>query len=502
MRTTLWAIIALSFLLAAWGDPALATQVGFAERDISPDIGMEQPGGYGKGFHRSFHDPCKVRAAVFGEGEQRVAILGMDALFVPRHLVLACRQEIEQKCGIPANSIMIAASHSHSSGPLGMVQPGQFDHASEFVQELAYKKSSTADPVYMDRVQKAIVEAICEADEKRAGLHVGFGSGIEDKVSFNRRFRMKNGLTYTHPGKGNPDIVEPAGPIDPEVGVVAAWNDAGELVGCIVNFACHATTNPGGISANYVYYLENVIRGAMGDDVVVVFTAGASGDITQVNNLSPYDSPKPEQWARMVGGCVGAEALKVMYLMETTQDFPVAARNKVLKIARRAPRPERVQEALAMLQDPAAPGDSTERTFAKETLMLDALLQVEPIADVEVQAVQVGPVVFVSNPAEYFCQYGLDIKQGSDFPLTFPVSLANGTSGYVPTEEALGPHGGGYETRLSSYSNLIPTAGTTIANEGIALTKLLQPSAIPTRPPYPLFGGSGWGYGNVPPQVD
>ena len=47
--------------------------------------------------------------------------------------------------------------------------------------------------------------------------------------------------------------------------------------------------------------------------------------------------------------------------------------------------------------------------------MLDALVQSEPIVDVEVQAVQVGPVVFVSNPSEYFCQYGLDIKQGSDY---------------------------------------------------------------------------------------
>lgn len=497
--------VALSLLAVLIAAPAHAQapvfKAGFAERDITPEIGAEAPGGYGKAYHKSLHDPCKVRAAVFDDGTNRVALVGLDALAVHQQTVRTVRKAIAQKTGIPEGSILLGASHSHSSGPMYGVMPGEYDHASDLVKKLAYQQSTCADAKYLDKVEQAIIEAVCQAHDSRVSAKAGIGRGFERTVAFNRRFKMRDGRSITHPGQGNPDIVEPAGPTDPEVGVIGVWDEKKKLLGCVVNFACHATTSPGGISANYIYYLEKVIQGYYGKDTVVVFLNGASGDVTQVNNQSPYRNPDGERWAQQVGGKVGAEALKVLLTMEPGVLGPVEARTKVLPIKRRPPSPERVKECLELVQKDPTKVDRTEWTFAKEIVLLDARLKKEPVAEVEAQAVQVGPAVFVTTPAEYFCRFGLEQKAKSGFPFTFPVSLANGCVGYVPTEDAFEPSGGGYETRLTSYSNLEITAGSRMRDAGIELARSLKPGAAPV-PAKPLpFGGQPWSYGNVKPEL-
>lgn len=484
---------------------AAPVKTGFGEVDISPDIGMERPGGYGKGFHQKFHDPCKARAVVFDDGEKPVALVGLDALIIVRPHVDEVRKRVSEKTDIPPEAIMIGASHSHSSGPTGMIQPGELDHADELVQDLGYNQSSTADPVYVERMIDGISRAIIHAWETRGDLALGFDRGEESSVSFNRRWRMKNGLTFTHPRFGNPDAVETAGPIDPEVGVIAAWDEEGDLIGCVVNFACHATASPPGISANWPWAMEKVIRGSFGDDVVVVFLNGNSGDVTQVDNASPYVRVGGEPDAMKVGGTVGAEVVKVILGINPTarsNEATLDHRQKFLKIPRRKPSPERLAKCLEMVREkPAEAKALNEWVWAKEIVILDAMIQKEPVRNVEVQAIQIGPAVFISNPAEYFCEFGLQQKEGSKFPFTWPVSLANDCVGYVPTTEALGPNGGGYETRLTAYSNLVPEAGDQIRDAGIEIANSMTPDTPPEPTPAGEFS-AGWRYGDVPPELD
>jgi hypothetical protein len=475
-------------------------KAGFAERDITPEAGMEMPGNYGKVYGSSVHDPCKVRAAVLDDGARKVALVGLDALMIRRSTALSARKAILESCGIPPDHVLIGASHSHSSGPMGWVLPGEFDHASPLVAKLAYEQSPVADPAYLKRVEKAISDAVCAASSSLVEARCCFGSGREDKVSFNRRVRMKSGGTFTHPGRGNPESIDYAGPIDPEVGVLGAWDKSDRLLGVIVNFACHATTSPPGFSANWIHYLEQTIRGGLSTGAPVVFLQGACGDITQVDNLSPYADPAGEKQAQRVGGSVGAEALKVLLRATPGYGGPLNARSKVWKVKRRIPDPARVQKSLEIVHQGEKAAGHTEWTFAKEILLLDAILAREPEEEVEVQVIQVGPAVFISNPAEYFVEFGLEMKKRSNFKFTWPVELANGCAGYVPTEEALGPTGGGYETRLTSYSNLERTAGRQFLEAGLELAKTLLPGKEPEPPKAPPFSGP-WSYGNVPPEL-
>ena len=263
-------------------------QVGFAAADITPPIGSEVPGGFAKAFSRSIHDPLLATAVVIADGDSRVALVGLDNLSVKRSVVQAARAAIEEKTGIPGTHVMVGASHTHNGGPCVGALPGDFAGVfdPEFCEDLAQNHATAPDPAYLREVSAQIATAVILADERKQDARLAVGRGSEPTVAFNRRFKMRDGTQMTHPGKGNADIIEPAGPVDPEVGVLSAWSVDGEFLGAVVNFTCHGTVFSGGTSADWPYFMRETITQAMNPDALVVFLNGACGDVTQVNNLS------------------------------------------------------------------------------------------------------------------------------------------------------------------------------------------------------------------------
>lgn len=478
-------------------------KAGFFETDITPPYGVERAGSYGKIFICSVLTPLKVRAGVFDNGSTKVAFAGVDCCFIDKTACDAAKQIIEETCGITPANVMIGASHTHSGGAVtAMLDSDLLKDAPEDIIELAMNQSPSATDFYRKHVIQQIATAVISADMNKEDALLNFGSGEESRYVFNRRLKMKNGRCYTHPGACNPDIVEPAGPIDPEVGVLGAWRKDGTLLGCIVNYACHGTIISGAnASADWIHYMQDTVRKVMGEKAVAVFMNGACGDITQVDNRSHAPTGGKELACRM-GSRVGAEAVKVLNDSLPAEYEKIEAKLKVLKIKRRPLSPENLEESLKIVaaRKPDDPPNATY-TFAKEKVIYNYVYSKSNVVDVPVQAIQVGKALFVSNPSEFFCQLGFDIKNGSPMKYTWVVSLANGSVGYVPTPESFTQAGGGYETVLSSYSNLQTDAGTMIVNAALELANDAKAEELPPEEPAKQ-PGIPWVYGVLGPDLD
>lgn len=439
-------------------------KVGFARSNITPPPGCNVPGGHFPRAGTHVHDDLYATAVLVDNGQDSVALVGLDALSVKRSTVQAGRKLAHKLCGIPPDHIMVGASHTHCGGPtcdcLG----------------------SRPEKWYCDFVGKQIGAAVAEADRKKVPALVSAGSGQESTVAFNRRFVMKDGKETTHPGKMNPDIAKIAGPIDPQVGVLAVFADgdgeAKRLAGCVVNYTLHGTLGVGGTgySADWPYYLREAISAVYGRDVLTVFLNGACGDVTQVNNQSPYTPEFGEEYGRFVGHTVAAEVIKVIEQLTITggklDEAPLAVADEILDLPMRPVSPAMVQHAKEYLK--GHPGERTaDYINADDILRLADWVDQEPEVPSEIQAIRIGPLGIVSNPAEYFCCFGLAIKEQSPFEQTMVVELANGCVGYVPDEKALGPKGGGYEPRHACSSKLVPEAGKMIAKKSVELLKKL-----------------------------
>ena len=430
------------------------TKAGFAEATITPEVGQEMPGMLQKRFGKSIHDDLFVTAMVLDDGIAPVAFVGVDSLSVKRSVVLSARQQIAAHTAIPAENTMVGASHTHNGGPL----------ADCFLSE--------ADPAYCQMVADRIAAAVTEAWEKREPCRLAIGSGSEDAVAFNRRFIMKDGTERTHPGKGNADTLRPAGPIDPAVGVIGAFGEGDQFLGAFVNFTCHCTLGVGGagFSADYPYYMRKLIRQGMdAPEAGVVFANGACGDVTQVDNQTVRARESGEAWGRYVGTGVAAEALKILTLPDNaTEDITLACRSTMLNLQPRDLDPETVADAQRILAARAEDTWTNDEIWAREIALLDQMNQEEPLVPAEIQVLQIGPAAIVSLPAEYFCQFGLDIKAQSPYAATFVVELANGCVGYVPNAQAVRDQSG-YEPRTARSSKLVPETGDQLAAAAIAL---------------------------------
>ncbi len=418
--------------------------VGFGETDITPKLGSQSPGGMQARRLDQVHDPLRAVAMVIKGANATIALAGIDALFITEETTAQARQAITAATKIPGSHVLIGASHTHGGGPV----------ASCFESE--------ADPQYTGLLAGRIAEAVSSAYHALHPGEIGDGFGHEPSISFNRRFLMRNGRQATHPGKGNPDIVKPSGPIDPDVGVLAARAPGGALLGLFVNFSCHLTVMGGsGFTADYLASLRQVLRRHYGQPKLPVgFLLGAAGDVTQVDNLRP-GREFGEAWADMFGLALGAEVIQTVERVTWNNAPVVQAVQTFVPIPIREPR----DVALETPELGLGAGSVAERVYARERELVEQERIRRPVVPCVVHAVRVGGLGIVTNGAEFFCQLGLDIKAASPFARTWVSSLTNQWIGYVATPSAY--YAGGYEPRTARSAKMAPWAGQTLVEASL-----------------------------------
>jgi hypothetical protein len=431
--------------------------VGFGVGDITPPVGAEMPGGFTKRKGKGVRDKLLAVACVVYDGTTPVALVGIDALFITKRTVLTARRLIQKATKIPGENILIGASHTHTGGPM------------------ADCLGSDADPVYLDKVAKAIAGAVQDAWNSLHAAEFGIGTGSEGRISFNRRFLMRDGREITHPGKPgtphHPDIVCPAGPIDPDVGVLAARAPKGKITGVVVNFACHSTVVGGDLfSADYAGFLRKHLKAHYGESTPVVFLLGACGDITQVDNMSRAREFDVEH-ADMMGLKLAGETIRTIDRMTWLGDASTSAIIETVSLPiRPEPDPNRERPAFGL-----GGGDRVEATYASERKRVGELRKKTPLLPCEVQAIRIGPLGIATNGSEYFCEYGLRIKKASRLQPTWVVSLANEWLGYVPTAQAF--VGGGYEPRTARSSKMSLDTGQRLVETALKALARVTPKS-------------------------
>lgn len=436
-------------------------KAGFSKIDITPDIGCHLQGHFDVRIAKKIHDRLFAKAVVFGDGKNKVCIVSCDLVGIEKQEVESVRKLIEKETGIPNKNIIVCATHAHTGPTLIWRKDSTIAHAVD-------KKWLAALP---SNIASAAIQANCSAKETK----VSCLSGEEHSVSFNRRFIMKNGKVVTNPGIGNLDIVKPAGPIDPEVGVLAFGKDYNDINGLIVNFALHTDTVDGyEISADFPGVMNKLITKQIGD-IGFVYTSGAMGNLNH-HNVKGDPDKKYEYFehASRIGRVLGSEVIKTVARMEKfSDDVTVSGERIQVKLPLKYYDENSIRKAREIVSSKTNCAGQDWPGHMEEFLSSLGLLRAQGLGKgeytTEITGVRIGNIAFVTVPCEYFVEFGLEIKKKSPFAKTFIIELGGDYLGYISRKESF--EQGGYESTGAAFK---PEAGYILRDKAIELLNALH----------------------------
>jgi hypothetical protein len=446
-------------------------RAGAATSNITPRLGTSINGYFTDRLAAHVHDELHARCLVLDDGQTRLAIAVCDSCMIPRDILDAAKRRIEKQCGLAADHILISATHTHTAptcAPIFQSEP---------------------DPQYLEFLVSRIADGVARAIHNLAPAKIAWGVGREPNQVFNRRWKMKPGTVLTDPFGGtndlvkmnppieSPNLIEPAGPTDPEVSIVSVQSPEGRPIALLANYSLHyvGTGRDNDISADYYGAFADRIQQLLGADrldppFVAMLSNGTSGNINNINFREKRPPLPPYEQIHIVAGAVAAEAQRLCQTLQYHDWVPLGVQQTEIELGVRRPSQEEVTRAEAVLaKAKGAELKSAEQVYARETVLMKDYPKQLPVL---IQAMRIGELGIAAIPCEAFAETGLAIKQKSPFPQTFTIELANGCNGYLPTPEQ---HKlGGYETWRARSSYLETEAAPKIFDTLMALFARLR----------------------------
>lgn len=436
-------------------------KVGVAQVDFTPEIGLPMMGHCRDDFaSRGVHDPLYAQAIVIESADgNKVALCSLPLNMANRSNMKVMRDHIAANSDLLAENVFISTTHSHA-GPapfkVGMLPVSPADVADAFLV-----KASTS---------------VIEANKKLKDADFAVGYNSEERVSFNRRLKCKDGETHMNWESPDPDFVERTwGPIDPELVTITVNSDDGPEA-AIVNFALHVAIIGADnwlYSACYPGYIAEAMRKFFGKDFLTCFLGGCSGNLNHLDYTDPVQGDG-YKYSQFVGYTLAADAFEGIRSQQVVQGGELAVSKEFVQLGRVQISDEKYEWAKEVMEkaktkESIGIADGLPDEYYGQ-MYLDLYEKQGKDDNVEVMVMRIGDLGIVGLPGEMFCELGMDIKEKSPAKHTIVVELANDAAGYFPNEEAFDQ--GGYEPSMGSTMYLAG-AGEKLAASAVAQLKEL-----------------------------
>ena len=363
-------------------------RAGAAKVDITPaaDAALQMSGYAGRteGFKR-VHDDLNVRAIVVDDGAAQAAIISCEIIGLSSSFWEKATERITQAAGIPRDNILLASVHTHAAPSTGVYERGP---------------QPPNQAAYVAKLQDSIVEAVRQAKAGLQPARMGFGTGAA-KVNMNRR--APNGERGWMIGN-NPDGVS-----DKTVAVVKFETLTGEPFAILSNYGVHGTVlGPANyqISSDLPGATARYVERHYGGKVLSPWTSGTAGDQDPI-----YRTGTDFQNVTALGAILGEEIVKVADAIHTTARARIRATQRIVT----CPGKRTVQQ----------PGPGREYKFEDS----------DPVS-IRLSLLVINDVAIMGISGEVFTNIGLRLKKESPFNRSMMITHCNGSSGYIPDDQA------------------------------------------------------------------